>query len=135
MKGGIGDNIVLEETSEIELREVITDIAKYKLRASEVLAAPCNIIRSNIVTSRREQIHGLLKIVYATRIVKIGFCDIVPPPNPYKTEIMGLKEFWKRLKDSCVGLEPCLNRLLRCKELSDILCVIQEILIRLEISL
>jgi hypothetical protein len=54
MKGGIGDNIVLEETSEIELREIIRNVKKYKLRASEVLSAPCNIIRSNIVTSRRE---------------------------------------------------------------------------------
>jgi hypothetical protein len=50
MKGGIGDDIVLEETSKKELCEVIRNVTKYKLIAFKVLSAPRNIIGSNIVT-------------------------------------------------------------------------------------
>jgi hypothetical protein len=76
-----------------------------------------------------------LEIVYATRIVKIRFCDIVSPSDPYKTGIVGFKEFWIRLKGSGMGLEPRLNGLFRSKEVSDGICVIQEILVGLEIAL
>jgi hypothetical protein len=48
---------------------------------------------------------------------------------------MGLKEFWKRLKGGGVGLEPCLNGLLRSKEFSDLFAIVQKILVGLEISL
>jgi hypothetical protein len=54
MEGGIGDDIVLEQTSQIELRKVIRNVTKYKLIAFKVLSAPRNIIGTNIVTSRRK---------------------------------------------------------------------------------
>jgi hypothetical protein len=54
MKGGICDNIVLEEAADKELCEIIRNVKKDKLVTLEVVSAPRNIIRSNIVAFCRE---------------------------------------------------------------------------------
>ena len=135
MKGGIGDNIVLEETAYKELCEVIRNVKEDKLVTLKVVSAPCYIIRSDIVPRCRKGRHGLLKIVRATGIVKISLRNIISSSDSDKTIVMGFKEFWIGLKGSRMGLEPFLNGFFRCKELLDLLRIVQEILVRLKISI
>jgi hypothetical protein len=124
MKGRIGDNIVLEEAANKELCEIIGNVKEDKLVTLEVFSAPCNIIRSDIVTCGRKSRHGLLKIVGATGIMKVGFLNIISSSDSDKTMGVGFKEFWIRLKDGRVGLQPFLNGLLRCKELPNLFRVV-----------